>query len=375
MYGHLLSLLVIVSIFLITGCSKEDDIPPYSLLYPIDGPYVFSDARGYKLVSVDSNRNIINEDIPEDRFPVQSALDPDLTFQVTIRNNLNIDPHEYTTDKKVLAVSDIEGNLPLFLEFLVVNNVINDQLEWSYGENHLVIIGDLFYRGVDVTALLWYVYKLEGEAEKHGGKVHVLLGNHEALVLSGDDTFTRDKYKNLAIVLETSLKQLYGDHTVLGQWIRTKNTIEKINGVIYCHAGISYSFIQKGIEIEEANQKIRDYLGIPESQFCSHDTLACFLYGKNGPLWYNGYFYPRGITTINTAHILLKLHAERIVVGHSKVSKMKLLFNMNVIAIDTHTTSKNNEGEYSESYCEGLLIEDGVYYSVNNLGKKAALTP
>ena len=44
------------------------------------------------------------------------------------------------------------------------------------------------------------------------------------------------------------------------------------------------------------------------------------------------------------------------------------MFDKAIIAIDTYTTQKNNLGEYSESYAEGLLISEGRYYRVNNFG-------
>lgn len=362
-------LLIVVSVILNTGCSKENDLVKHTK-YPIDGPYLFDHPDGYNSIYVDSDRWVKQKIITDDVITVISALDPGLSFQVTIRDDLTIDSYEHNTDKKVLAVSDIEGNLPVFLEFLVSNQVIDEKLEWAYGKNHLVIIGDLFDRGVDVTALLWYVYKLEAEAIKHGGKVHFLLGNHDTMVLNGDHTYTRFKYIDLSRVVGVSLDNLFGDKAVLGRWIRTKNTIEKINGVIYNHAGISYEFFQKNFTINDVNQKIRDYLGTKVSQICANDADACFLYGLNGPLWYNGYFYQNGIKQQQIEYILNQLDANHIVVGHSKVEKLQVLFDKAIIAIDTHTTSKNNLGEYSESYIEGLLIEDGIYYRINNLGDK-----
>ena len=57
---------------------------------------------------------------------------------------------------------------------------------WTFGKGHLVICGDLFDRGNDVTAELWLLYKLEEEAKEKGGYVHTILGNHEIMNLSGD---------------------------------------------------------------------------------------------------------------------------------------------------------------------------------------------
>lgn len=362
--------IIILLTFLVSfssGCKKENNLLPHSD-YPIDGPYLFDHPDGWNLIYVDSANWVRQTIITDDYFYVVSSLFPALQFRVDVRYNIAISPYEYTTENKVLAVSDIEGNLPLFLEFLEANDVINDELDWVYGENHVVIIGDLFDRGVDVTALLWFVYRLEEQAEKQGGKVHFLLGNHDTMVLNGDHTYTRSKYINLAAKVGVPLEKLYGVNSILGRWIRTKNTIIKINGIVYNHAGISYEYTQRNFDINEVNQLVRNHLGMTETQICQNDERACFLYGKNGPLWYNGYFYIDGITQDQIEYILLHLDAIGIVIGHSKVEELQVMFDKAIIAIDTHTTQKNNLGEYSESYAEGLLISGGRYYRVNNFG-------
>ena len=50
----------------------------------------------------------------------------------------------------------------------------------------------------DGHLMVYLFYKLEDEAAKTGGHVSFLSGNHEALVLSNDLRYTKDKYKLLA---------------------------------------------------------------------------------------------------------------------------------------------------------------------------------
>jgi hypothetical protein len=59
---------------------------------------------------------------------------------------------------------------------------------WDYGSNHLVIAGDSVDRGRDVFAALWRLYSLSLQAQRSGGAVHVLLGNHEQYILRGNLT-------------------------------------------------------------------------------------------------------------------------------------------------------------------------------------------
>ena len=100
--------------------------------------------------------------------------------------------------KKLLAVSDIEGNIEHLIQFLQFHKVIDMQYNWSWGTNHLLFNGDSVDRGDKVTELLWFMRKLQQQALKAGGIVHVVLGNHEAMILADDIRYTHPKYKFVA---------------------------------------------------------------------------------------------------------------------------------------------------------------------------------
>ena len=296
-----------------------------------------------------------------------------MSFRVDIRKDIDDEPAEYTTDGKILAISDLEGDLPLMIELLYWNGVINQDLDWVFGEGHLVVIGDVFDRGYDVTAMLWFIYQLEAEAEKDGGKVHLLMGNHEALVMAGDLTWARKKYLDLDLATGISTAERLNGETLLGRWLRSKNTIERINNVLFVHGGIGEEYVAKGFTVENVNELVRENIGYRDNIICAYDEEACFLFGLDGPLWYNGYFAD-DMTSAKVENILNYMEAEKMVIGHSKVESVQSLFNNQIIAIDTHADSKDDlNGVISESYCEGLLIENGVYYKINNLGNKGEL--
>ena len=73
--------------------------------------------------------------------------------------------------------------------------VIDDERMWSGGASHLVIVGDILDRGSDSRDAMDLLMQLEGQAEAAGGKVHVLIGNHEAMNLVGDLRYvSRDEF-------------------------------------------------------------------------------------------------------------------------------------------------------------------------------------
>ena len=71
-------------------------------------------------------------------------------------------------------MSDPHGRLDCVVSLLQGNGIIDENLNWNYDSNHLMILGDIFDRGDDVTQILWLIYKLEQEAAQAGGCVSFL---------------------------------------------------------------------------------------------------------------------------------------------------------------------------------------------------------
>ena len=93
---------------------------------------------------------------------------------------------QYQGVERVVALSDIHGAYKPMVKTLQSAAVVGDDLAWMGGETHLVIVGDILDRGPDSRRAMDLLMKLEPEAEAAGGKVHVLIGNHEAMNLISD---------------------------------------------------------------------------------------------------------------------------------------------------------------------------------------------
>ncbi len=87
---------------------------------------------------------------------------------------------------RVVALSDVHGAHDTLLETLRAADVIDDNGAWVGGDTHLVVLGDLLDRGADSRASMDFLMRLEAEAIAAGGRVHVLVGNHEVMNLVGD---------------------------------------------------------------------------------------------------------------------------------------------------------------------------------------------
>ena len=92
----------------------------------------------------------------------------------------------FTEVGKVVAISDVHGAYAAMVRTLKNAEVLDEAVAWRAGPAHLVITGDILDRGPDSRQVMDLLMRLEGEAEEAGGRVHLLLGNHEVMNLTGD---------------------------------------------------------------------------------------------------------------------------------------------------------------------------------------------
>lgn len=88
--------------------------------------------------------------------------------------------------QRVVAIGDIHGDLDAFDRILRQAGLIDDQRNWAGGEAILVQTGDFLDRGPQVREVMDLLMALEKQAKKAGGRVLVLLGNHEVMNITGD---------------------------------------------------------------------------------------------------------------------------------------------------------------------------------------------
>ena len=286
-------------------------------------------------------------------------------FTFRLREHHKPSPAIYPSPEKLLAISDIEGNFEAFANLLQGNEVVNEKFEWTYGKGHLVLVGDFFDRGPQVTETLWLVYKLEAEAEKAGGKVHFVLGNHETMNLMGDFRYVAPKYFVHASLFDLPYASLYAPNSILGEWLRTKNTMVKIGETLFCHGGISQDFADRQLSIQRVNEITRQFLNAPQKQVKHDDSAKAIFHPSKGILWYRGYVQ-RKANSEKISGILDFYEAKAIVIGHTPVNEICQLYNGQVVAIDVPHTM-------GEEHQQALLIELNQMYAVGMHGKKRLL--
>jgi hypothetical protein len=108
-------------------------------------------------------------------------------------------PWRFEGVERVVVFPDVHGEFDGLVQLLKSTGVVNDELAWSGGKTHLVSLGDLVDRGARSRDVLELLMRLEREAEEDGGRLHVLMGNHEAMNVLGDLRYvSREEYASFA---------------------------------------------------------------------------------------------------------------------------------------------------------------------------------
>lgn len=354
--------------YIISGTGKFFAPESKSKQMQVDGPYVLykqdkiyikyvSDNDGTKTARIDSFSMSEKEKIS---LSVNTD-EPGKTFTVKIRPKLEVEKSDYHNVKKMLVISDIEGEFRAFRKLLQANGVIDQDYKWTFGNGHLVLVGDFFDRGEAVTQVLWLIYSLEEKAKDAGGYVHFILGNHEIMNMSGDLRYVHPKYFEAASLLGEDYMSLYGSRSELGEWLRTKNIVEKVGSILFMHGGISSEVNQLNLSSSRLNRTVRPYYDDTAYKYPDHKTAL--LYSDLGPFWYRGYYTTAPNIIQNRVDSTLNIFGVRYVAtGHTVIADtISSLFNGKLF---------NTDVRHHSGHSEALLFENNSFYRVDGVGQK-----
>ena len=203
--------------------------------------------------------------------------------------------------ERIVAVADIHGAYGVFESVLKRAGVIDDSLRWSGGGTHLVIVGDVLDRGAESRRALDLIMRLEAEAAAGGGGVHLVLGNHELMNLTGDLRYVSPgEYSAFAaeepMAVRDAARRRYLDrvgdndaaaaeferafppgffahraafasHGVYGAWLLNRPLMVIIGATAFVHGGLSEAVIELGGEAINTQlvQQLVDYVHGMES--------------------------------------------------------------------------------------------------------------
>jgi hypothetical protein len=226
--------------------------------------------------------------------------------------------------QRIVAVGDLHGDYSAWMDIAHGAGLVDPAGHWVAGRTTLVQLGDITDRGPDSLKIVRSLRQLQAEAPRAGGRVIVVLGNHEAMNLLGDYRYTtpgeyaafvdqrssarREQFylrvrKQLeataritnpnvtpsqvreAWIAKTPLGWVehglaWSPSGELGQWATRNPAIAKVGSTLFVHGGITAEYSR--LPLDEVNRRVaqamRSAKGGPGSVL--EDPL--------GPLWYRG---------------------------------------------------------------------------------------
>jgi len=310
-------------------------------------------------------------------------------------------PCVWTDVEKIVAVGDLHGDFKNFVTILKATSLVDDSLHWRGGKTQLVQMGDVMDRGPDARRIFDLIKTLEKEAEEAGGKVHMLIGNHEEMNITGvafnySDYMTVEQFLSFlpedyreskekefrerssqenyslrdfwqeTLKYDSEARAEYLDvfRKNYGEWILGHNAIIKINDIIFVHGGLSE--IYSTWKLENINDLLRrelmNFITATKEKIlgAQPDFKLEMVYNAYGPLWYRELAEKKeDILKPKVDNILSNLGARAMVIAHTPQlntsGRIISRFNGKIWNIDTGI------GEAYGGHLSALIIEKGKF--------------
>jgi hypothetical protein len=288
-----------------------------------------------------------------------------------------VDDYHWTGVERVVAIGDLHGDYEQYINVMRSAGLLDKNGKWSGGRTHLVQTGDITDRGADSRKIIDHLVKLAKQAKRKGGYIHMLIGNHEAMNVTGDlryvskgefNAFTtrnsprmQDRQWQLQVEwmqanmptfpeLDLVTYRQEWEQTVplgwvehrqgwalsgeYGSWVKKNQVAVQVNDTIFLHGGISEKYCKFSLRslTEQVIAGMENY--DPAVDSIVDDPM--------GPLWYRGLASEdeAGVLSQTLDNILTRYAAKRIVIGHSPTGGVVWpRFDQRVVANDTGIAS------------------------------------
>ena len=202
-------------------------------------------------------------------------------------------------------VSDVHGYLGDLRAAFADAGLVDDRDQWCGDDAEVWVLGDLVDRGPDGIGVVRF---LRGLQERAPGQVHVLMGNHEALML-GYHLFPDSRFAELWLINGGR----YEDQVALTDddvaWLRTLPAMALVDGHLLMHSDTT-GYLDWGTSVDEVNATVAQLLETDDAE--EHFDVFAALTDR---------FHFAGTDGADVAREMLGvLGGETIVHGHTFVS-------------------------------------------------------
>ena len=290
-------------------------------------------------------------------------------FVVAAALLLGAAPPKAAEPPRIVAVGDLHGDHDVWIAIARSAGLIDKKGKWSGGNTTLVQLGDVVDRGPDSLKIIRHLMLLQRQAPRSGGKVYVLVGNHEAMNMTNDLRYVhphdfaafadRDSSMRRDAVYEANKKAIEAAYRArfptmtpeairaewikttplgkvehqaawnpdgeIGRWVVRNPAVLKLGDTLFVHGGISAAYA--AVPIDEINRRVAEALKAKD------ETPTSIINDPRGPLWYRGLITRQGddettrpqalaaatpLTIDQEIDLVLRAYGvKRIVVGHT----------------------------------------------------------
>jgi len=226
--------------------------------------------------------------------------------------------------QRIVAVGDLHGDHDAWRAIARASGVMDGKGRWAGGKAVLVQMGDIVDRGPQSLKIIRDLMRLQREARRKGGQVYVLVGNHEAMMMTGDMRYVTpgeiaafaDRsserrreavYEANKAVIETAYRaktpamtsEAIRDAWIatmplgmveyqaawladgeLGRWELQNRAVLRLGDTLFVHGGISTAYA--AIPIDDINRRVIEALKARDQ------SPTSIINDPHGPLWYRG---------------------------------------------------------------------------------------
>ena len=226
-------------------------------------------------------------------------------------DNFNTLPSILPAVKRIIVLGDLHGDWEITINSLKIAKLINNKLNWIGGDTVVVQLGDQIDRcrfiGIPCNLpettkddeasdmkILNYFTQLHSQAQKKGGAVYSIIGNHELMNVNGNMTYV--SYENIndfnnykkpdgSIIVDgmEARKWAFSPGNPIADFLGCTRQLSLIIGSnLFVHAGILPTIAQK-YNIEEMNKIL--FLYLKNKLNNSKDYMELLDSADYSPLW------------------------------------------------------------------------------------------
>jgi hypothetical protein len=234
-------------------------------------------------------------------------------------------PARASQPQRIVAVGDLHGDYQAWIEIASRARLIDSRNRWAGGSAVLVQTGDITDRGPDSLKIIRHLMRLQGQARRSGGRIVVVLGNHEAMNMTDDlryvhpgefaafanadsDRLRRRIYEANKVTITAAYRSAspamtdaairdswlaanppgklehqaaWSPRGELGRWTMVNPAVARVGDTLFVHGGLSIRYA--GVRVDQINRLAAAALAAQTA-----DPTA-IINDPFGPLWYRGY--------------------------------------------------------------------------------------